>query len=348
MNYWVIFLTGLTTGGLSCLAMQGGFLASVIANQKKDEFTGSSDDTTKKRKMFDVLDILPVSMFLIAKIAVHTAFGALLGAIGSTLSLSLGVRLTFQIAAALFMVATAMNLFDAHPFFRKLSFRPPRFLERLVRNSVKGRALFTPALLGAFTLFVPCGITQAMEVLAITSGSALTGGIIMFSFVIGTAPLFTILGIATAKLSEAFRGFFQMTAALILILMALWSINGVLTVIDAPITASKVVKTLTGARSNHVQAEANIVSGIQRVQIDVLSRGYDPKALTVQSGIPVELTLASNGVYSCALEFNLRAFNISASLSPTDTKTFRFTPTKKGTYTYSCSMGMYSGTLTVI
>jgi len=32
MNLFAIFLTGLTTGGLSCLAMQGGLLASVIAN----------------------------------------------------------------------------------------------------------------------------------------------------------------------------------------------------------------------------------------------------------------------------------------------------------------------------
>ena len=37
MNLWLIFLTGLTTGGLSCLAVQGGFLASIIANQKEKE-----------------------------------------------------------------------------------------------------------------------------------------------------------------------------------------------------------------------------------------------------------------------------------------------------------------------
>ena len=31
MNLWVIFITGLTVGGLTCLAVQGGLLASVIA-----------------------------------------------------------------------------------------------------------------------------------------------------------------------------------------------------------------------------------------------------------------------------------------------------------------------------
>jgi len=37
MNLWIIFLTGLTTGGLSCLAVQGGLLTSIIANQKEGE-----------------------------------------------------------------------------------------------------------------------------------------------------------------------------------------------------------------------------------------------------------------------------------------------------------------------
>ena len=30
---WVAFITGITTGGLSCMAVQGGLLASSLANQ---------------------------------------------------------------------------------------------------------------------------------------------------------------------------------------------------------------------------------------------------------------------------------------------------------------------------
>ena len=33
MNLWAVFLTGLTVGGLSCMAVQGGFLASVISTR---------------------------------------------------------------------------------------------------------------------------------------------------------------------------------------------------------------------------------------------------------------------------------------------------------------------------
>jgi hypothetical protein len=36
-NLAVVFLTGLTTGGLSCLAVQGGLLASSVAHQAEKD-----------------------------------------------------------------------------------------------------------------------------------------------------------------------------------------------------------------------------------------------------------------------------------------------------------------------
>ncbi len=35
MNLWVIFMTGLTVGGLTCLAVQGGLLSSIITARKE-------------------------------------------------------------------------------------------------------------------------------------------------------------------------------------------------------------------------------------------------------------------------------------------------------------------------
>lgn len=37
MNLFPVFLTGLTVGGLTCLAVQGGLLASVIAAKEGEE-----------------------------------------------------------------------------------------------------------------------------------------------------------------------------------------------------------------------------------------------------------------------------------------------------------------------
>lgn len=370
MNLFVIFLTGLTTGGLSCLAMQGGLLASVIANQKEEELediVGFKEQLKAKKKQkyleklqkknfslqsFDQMDYLPVLMFLIAKLISHTILGFLLGALGSVITLSLPMRLTFQIFTALFMFATAMNLLDVHPIFRYVMFQPPKFINKLVRNTSKSKALFTPAILGLLTIFVPCGVTQAMEVLAINSASPVYGALTMFAFVLGTSPLFMILGVATAKLSEGWNEKFSKFAAYSLVIMAVYSVNGVLLVLDSPVTVQKIVRPITyffsDERFESSASRINVEEGVQQVEIQILNNGYNPRSIKVRKGIPVKLTLVSNDVYSCALSFVLREFGINAFLKSTDRQSFTFTPTKTGKFTYTCSMGMYSGVLEVI
>ncbi len=352
MNLWLIFLTGLTTGGLSCLAMQGGLLASVITNQKDDELETSKNKKLLKLGSFDALDWLPVTMFLGSKLVIHTLFGFLLGALGSVISLSLGVRMAFQIFTAFFMFATAMNLLNVHPIFRYVVFQPPKFVQRWIRNSTKSRALFAPAVLGLMTIFVPCGVTQAMEVTAINAGSALNGGLIMFAFVLGTSPLFALIGVAAAKLSEVWNQRFLKAAAYGLIVMAVVGLNGVLVVLDAPVTLQKLTQPVTyffsDERFNNTQDQAPTADGVQKVEIQAVNNGYQPRYFKVKAGQPVELTVSSNETYSCAVAFRLKAFNIATFLKPTDSQTFTFTPTKKGKYTYACSMGMYTGTMEVI
>lgn len=344
MNLWAIFLTGLTSGGLSCLAMQGGLLASIIANQKEDELK-SNVKKNNSPKSFDQLDWLPVSLFLLAKLVAHVLLGFFLGWLGSKVELSLTVRLIFQSIAALFMLATAGNLLDLHPIFRYVVFQPPKFVQRMVKNSTKSKALFTPVILGLMTIFIPCGVTQAMEVLAITSGSSMIGALIMFFFVLGTLPLFAIVGVATAKLSEAFKQSFMKIAAAILIFLGLSSINGVLTVLNAPVTFSKITQSVTSKQSN---SQIGTKNGVQQILIQVKSNGYSPNRLQVKAGIPVQLTLQTKNVYTCASSFILKAFNISMQLGPNDSQTVTFTPTKKGRYSFTCSMGMYTGILEVI
>ena len=198
MNLWLIFLTGLTSGGVTCAAMQGGILASTIANQKKEKVVPG----------FGVDDWGGVAAFLTTKLIAHIILGFFLGALGSAITLSLGMRLFFQGFAALFMFASAMNLLEVHPIFRFIAFTPPQFARKLIKNNSVTDRLFAPGLLGFLTILIPCGVTQAMEILAISSGSPIQGALIMGTFVLGTAPMFVLIGIATAKLSEVWRVYF--------------------------------------------------------------------------------------------------------------------------------------------
>lgn len=367
MNLWVIFLTGLTTGGLSCLAMQGGLLAGVITNQKdaeQDELQHDKQARKAAKKQaylrqqqqrsftgFDTLDWLPVALFLGAKLITHTLLGFLLGFLGESISLSLGVRLSFQVFTALFMFATAMNLLNVHPIFRYVAFQPPKFMQKWVRSASGSTSVFAPAVLGALTIFVPCGVTQAMEVLAITTGNAIQGALIMFAFVLGTSPLFALLGVATAKLSEGWYQNFSRFAAAVLIAMAVYGFNGVLIVLNSPVSFASVTRPVTYFFSDERFASAPtaaVQNGVQQVTINILNTGYSPNYIKVQAGMPVQLTLQSDKVYSCALAFMLPEFGIDTFLDATDTETYTFTPQKKGRYTFTCSMGMYTGVLEVI
>ncbi|GIK83983.1 MAG: hypothetical protein BroJett025_06050 [Patescibacteria group bacterium] len=370
MNLWLIFLTGLTTGGLACLAVQGGLLTSVIANQKEQEIDDIEADKetlkTQKRatylakiqkgsslKTFDQLDWMPVTMFLLAKLVSHAILGFFLGFLGERLSLSLGVRLTFQMFTALFMFATAMNLLNVHPIFRFVMIQPPRFVQRMVKGSSKSKALFAPAFLGFLTIFVPCGVTQAMEVLAINTANPIQGALIMSAFVLGTSPLFAIIGVATAKLSEGWHTKFTKIASYLLIGMAVYSINGVLLVVNSPITLQSITSPVTyffsdDRFSKAQQEQVPVQNGVQKVTIKAMNSGYSPRYFSVKVGVPVQLTITTNDVYSCAAAFVFKEFGISTFLESTDSQSFTFTPTKKGKFTYSCSMGMYTGVMEVL
>lgn len=344
MNLWLILLTGLTSGGVTCAAMQGGILASTIANQKK----------LKVEPGFGADDWAGVTAFLVTKLIAHTILGFFLGWLGSAITLSLSMRLFFQGFAALFMFASAMNLLEVHPIFRFMAFTPPKFARKLIKNNTTADRLFAPGLLGFLTILIPCGVTQAMEILAISSGSPLQGALIMGTFVLGTAPMFVLIGIATAKLSEVWRIYFLRTAAVLLIAMALYSFNGILQVMDSNYSLERlgprIVKLLPpyDQSTERVIPTPSIVDGVQPVTINILNSGYSPRHFAVKNGIPVKLTVNAGEVYSCATAFTFRAFGINAFVKPNTNQVFTFTPDKKGIYTFSCSMGMYSGTMEVI
>lgn len=349
MSLWLVFLTGLTTGGLSCFAMQGGLLASVMANQKE----AGSVRKNKKRGLFSQVNLLPVSFFLLAKLVAHLILGFLLGVVGSAISLSLGIKVGFQIFTALFMIFTALNLLEVHPIFRYVALQPPRFLRRYLGLLSKRDGLFAAVVLGLMTVFIPCGVTQAMEVLAINSADGVRGALTLGVFVLGTSPLFVLIGLAVAGLSTVWNRRFLRVTAVGLLGMALFTLHGVLMVLDVPLRLPSFVPQseigLTAACNDREKEAGQCDFGdVQPITIEVVRDGYSPNYFRVKKGVPVELTIETKGIISCASAFVLRDFNISTQLGPTDKKTFTFTPTQVGQHVFSCSMGMYSGILEVI
>ena len=83
----------------------------------------------------------------------------------------------------------------------------------------------------------------------------------------------------------------------------------------------------------------------QKVIIGMKNLNYYPNTITVQSGKPVRIYL-DNSVSGCFRSFTIRDFGVAKYLKSSNDYV-EFTPNKKGTFRFACSMGMGTGTLIV-
>ncbi len=327
MDLISIFVTGLFAGGLTCLAVQGGLLASSIAHQEEDKL---------KKQAVHANHFVPVASFLLARLVAYTVVGLLLGSLGSAVELSLQLRVALQIAVAIFMIGTALNLLEIHPMFRYFVIQPPKFLTRLVRNQSKSKNVFGPALLGGFTIFIPCGATQAMMAYAVSTASPVGGAITMFLFILGTSPLFFILGYIMKRLSGSISIYFNKLAAAAIFLIALVNLNGALSLAGSNYSLDALLfsKPTTQTASTAVQ-EGTIFFG---------PLGYvtEPKNITVRAGSKVRLNLVNKDGTGCIQAFVIPKLGIQRVVPVGTSDSIEFTaPNEVGPMVVTCSMGMY-------
>ncbi len=338
MDYWLIFLTGLTVGGLTCVTVQGGLLVSAItARVGKENLQKSGFSNTA----------LPTIIFLVSKLIAYSLFGFLLGWLGETLAFNDTLMITIQLVAGLYMMSVGLYFLKVHPIFKYVIPHPPEFLSKVFFEQATSKSLFAPALLGFLTVFVPCGTTLAMEALAMSTGDPWAGASVMAIFVVATFPLFLILGIVASESRFVFKGYFYKLAAALIIVLGLISINGALVVLDSPITWQKLYYAFVGDNIEDKQLAGSVVDGVQIFDVRVTSSGYEPRIISVNKDQPVRLNLNTKETYNCALAFRIPSLNIAKNLKPNSTETVSFTPKVAGRTYFSCSMGMYIGVIDV-
>lgn len=334
-----VLLTGLLAGGVSCAAVQGGLLAGLISRQRAKSEPGAAP----MRQLAD--DLAPVGGFLLGKLVSHTALGALLGALGSVVQLSIGVRITVQLAAGALIIAFGLGQLGV-PGFRRIVIEPPLSWMRIVRNRTRSQAALAPALLGVATVLIPCGVTLSAEALALASGSAINGAAIMAVFVIGTSPLFALLGYAARKAATAWRGRLALATGIIVVVLGLYTFNGGLELAGSPLAASRVAKAIS--RPAEADSSASIADGRQVIEITARTGEYSPDTVKATAGQPTTLVVKSDNAQGCVRSFTIPSLNVDKILPVRGETRIDLGVLKAGELPFACGMGMYTGTITVV
>jgi uncharacterized protein len=335
INLFAVFTTGLLTGGFTCIAVQGGLLTSALAQPA----------VINKQKA--VSNLLPTVTFIGSKLIAYTILGFLLGWVGSQLQVSIQTRIILQLVVVIFMLGTALNLLNVHPVFRFFLIKPPIWALRLADKEASSRSLFAPAFLGFLTVLIPCGATQAMMALAVGTGQPVWGALVMFAFVLGTSPVFFLLGLATVEIKSLFNKQFAKIAAFAIILLALFNLDSTLALANSRHTIRSVLE-----KAYCVFSYCDLAFSLDPVTEQTITfspTGYSPSRFTVRAGEEITLNLVNEDASGCIQSFTISALNIQEIVHPDESKTITFTaPSEPGRINFTCSSGLYPGTIDVI
>ncbi len=328
-NLVLIFVTGLTAGGLSCLAIQGGLLAGAVAPERTQT------------------PVRPILLFLAAKLAAYTALGAALGWFGQMLQLTPFTRATLQIAIGLFMLVTALRLLNVHPVFRHFAIAPPKFVTRYIRRrgQQEDNSWLAPTFLGALTVLIPCGVTQAMMALAVASGNPVAGALVLFAFVLGTTPIFFALAYLATKLGEKWEAKFWKATGAVVLILGLIAIDGGLTLAGSPVSSAAIRRALAPRQTADLPVVAASIGN--ELTMDITDERYAPALMEAKAGLPIRLTVRTHAVRGCGRSLVIPSMNLQKLLAPDDQQIILIPPQVAGTIRLTCIMGMYGAQITV-
>lgn len=325
-----IFLIGLTASVSSCLAMVGGLVLSV---------TASWDKAHPKASRWEKLE--PQLYFNIGRIVGYCFLGGLTGYLGQELILSLQATGIVKILLSLIMIWLGLNILGILPK-KYCSIPLPHFVIRHFRQSTQSEHIIAPFIVGGATYFIPCGFTQSMQLLALTSGNFLTGATIMTVFALGTLP--AILGIGVLNsLAEGKAGkLFIAIAGAASLLLGIGNLRAGLSLTGIEIPLMSFSSRSLHTADPHVTIDNN---GQQIISVGISENGYNTDSFTIDAGKSTWIYATADSLNGCLNTLAIPSFNISAPLQKGENWIGPIKPTKD--FTFMCSAGIYRANVRV-
>jgi len=329
------FIFGIVAGLSTCSALVGGIILSM--SKQWTALYQKTDSGLEKSE--------PHLLFNGGRIVAYGVIGLLLGALGNVFQVSLEFSALLTIGVSIVMFILALQMMGVR-WAQKFQFKAPKSLTRNIANEKKFTGRYMPALMGAGTVFLPCGFTITVQGLALLSGNPITGALIMLAFVLGTTPILLMIGLSSLMFTKKphLAKNFSRIASVLIILFAIFNINSAFNVLGIP-NLSDLTQYETSENAN----PTNKIAGKQIIKMSATGSGYSPNYFKVKVGVPVEWQITDNGASGCTNAIIARDFFTGrVNLTRGGTVTKVFTPTKVGRHKFSCWMGMASGVIEVV
>jgi len=333
MGLALIFVVGILTS-FHCVGMCGGFVLSYTTKDAADK------NKTKKSKFVSHLQ------YASGKTITYVTLGALFGLLGSFITFTPQLKGIAALIAGLFLIVYGLNMINIFPWFRKLQFRGPKFLDKINADaSHKG-----PFIIGLLNgLMIACGPLQAMLIYAAGTGSAAQGAIAMLVFGLGTLPLMLGFGSIATILGSKFTHRVLKISAAIVIILGIVMLNRGLTLMGSGYDFGSLATNVATAGSvyqNQGDYHQLTADGYQEIKMEVNSGGYTPNKFILKKGVPVKWVIDVTELTGCNSVIQSPKLGISQELQK-GIQTIEFTPKEEGTIPFSCGMGMLRGTFVV-
>jgi uncharacterized protein len=326
-GYFTVLAIGLTAGISTCMALVGGLVLGLSAGYAE-----------KHPKATSFQKFQPHLFFHLGRVSGFFVLGGVLGTAGSIFQFSSMTLAVITIAVGIIMLLIGFQLIDIFPRLKNFNLTMPRRISGFLGYKPKEYSHRSALIGGAATFFLPCGFTQAMQILAVSTGSFLAGALVMSIFALGTLPALLGIGAITSIVKGSLAKKFYKFAGVVVIFFALFNITNAMGLAGINVFN----KTAESKLANNLNER-----GQQVVNMEERGNGYYPNSFTIKKGVPVRWVIDAKAPNSCASALVVPKLDLRKFLKAGE-NIIEFTPTETGKINFSCSMGMYTGVFNVV
>lgn len=335
---------GLTAGFSTCMAVVGGLVLGISSRYAEKHPMATTSQKFRPHLFFNA-----------GRIAAFFALGGLLGLFGSVISLNSSVIGLFTVLVGVVMIILGLQLIELFPKLSSKSFTLPTGIAKTLGIKTKSQKEYShnnAMLLGAVSFFLPCGFTQAMQLVAISTGSFYMGAIIMGLFAIGTTPGLLSIGAITSVVKGSFAKSFFRFVGLVVIFLAFYNISNGFKLMGYNFSLSNFMNN-SNVSSTTQQPSAGEVT--KTAEGDILATTFtvatdiSPNTFNVKVGEPYILEVnAKEDGQGCMSTIMIPGVYKNPLLITKGKNQLPFTIESPGTYQITCAMGIPRGTITAI